>query len=317
MANSNKRNNTTQSTKQDTLLCVGGCGKQKSIKTNYYKSTRKEYEDFNGYCNICKSCLSLMLLDLSTNNVTTENFKKVCAYIDKPFIMLLYNEIVMNDKFTYKNIIGEYISRINLKKEWKNLKYSDSIMFELQEDEFLREKFKVSDDIKRFWGRGLPDEDYIDLQDMFDNLTSSEENMDYKKESDYKTLCIYELQKSKIQYDLSRIKDVTPLQKMIDDISSNLGIKAIQKKDGFDGNKFTLGLITRFAEDIVQSPIKRWVEDLGNVDLMKNICEVHYTGNIANVFGVSNDRIIEYQKELDKYSVHFDKEVIEDGEETE
>ena len=61
--------------------------------------------------------------------------------------------------------------------------------------------FEITDDMKLFWGNDLPPEDYKFLQQNFDRFTVNEKNMDYKKESDYKTLCVYELQKSKIRFE--------------------------------------------------------------------------------------------------------------------
>lgn len=308
MATINKKNTKpTQPTKQDALLCNGGCGKQKSIKNNFYKSTRKEYEEYDGYCNICKNCLSLMLLDMSTNKITIENFKKVCAYIDKPFILLLYNEIISSENITYKNIIGEYISRINLKKEWKNLKYSDSIMFELQEElNKIQSKFEVTDDMRMFWGYGLETNDYEFLQGNLNKYMPKEKNITPKELQDYKSLCIYELQKSKIQYDLTKIADVQKLQGLIDTLSNNLGIQVIQKLDENSNDRLTLGLIARYHEDIKRDPIRRWKEDLGNEDLIEDKIKTYYLGGILQAMKIQNPNKDEYDKAIEPYTVKLE-----------
>lgn len=307
MATASKKNmKPTQPTKQDTLLC-NGCGKQKSVKSNFYKSSRKEYDDFDGYCNICKNCLSLMLLDISTNKITIEKFKKVCAYIDKPFILLLYNEIISSENITYKNIIGEYISRINLKKEWKNLKYSDSIMFELQEElNKIQSKFEVTDDMRMFWGYGLETNDYEFLQGNLNKYMPKEKNITPKELQDYKSLCIYELQKSKIQYDLTKIADVQKLQGLIDTLSNNLGIQVIQKLDENSNDRLTLGLIARYHEDIKRDPIRRWKEDLGNEDLIDEKIKIYYLGGILQAMKIHNPNEAEYKKVIEPHTVKQD-----------
>lgn len=307
------RTNSASLSGNNKMICKGGCSNTPKAMSNFYKSNLEEYKVYGGYCPTCKMCLSKSTVDTTAKTVTMESIKPALKKVDKPFIeevfMVIKDRVVANDKF-----LGAYIKQLNCYPKYKNLVYADTIDIQIEQEKVLNAKFEevkeleVTDEMRRFWGRGLENQDYIDMQTMFDNLTMYEENMDYKKESDYKSLCIYELQKSKIQFNVDNIKQVETLQKMIDTLSSNLGIKAVQKKDGFDNNKFVLGLIGRYHEDVIKKPIRRWVEDLGNLDLMKNITEVHYTGNMAMAMGMNHPKFEEYKKELEKYSVVFDKE---------
>lgn len=290
------------------------CGLPKA-KSNYYTSTRKEYQVSNeGYCPICKSCLANMLIDMETHAITVNNFKRVLSYLDMVYIPSLFTETSLQNNVNANNFIGLYKKSLNLKKEWKNLKFADTPRFEVEQSMAKNETkkellFEITDDMKLFWGNDLPHEDYKFLQQNFDRFTVNEKNMDYKKESDYKTLCVYELQKSKVQYNLDKVADVQKLQTLIDNLSTSLGIQAIQKKNEEQNDRFTLGLIARYHEDIKKKPIRRWIEDLGNIDAIDKTIKIYYLGGILQAMGINNPNIEEYKKELDPYTVKL-KDII-------
>lgn len=295
------------------------CGLPKA-KSNYYTSTRKEYQvSSGGYCPICKKCLSDMIMDLETQTITVSSFKKVLSYLDMVYIPSLFTEVSLQENAKSNNFIGLYKKSLNLKKEWKNLKFADSPMFEVEHEMKKNETkkellFEITDDIRLFWGNDLPPEDYKFLQQNFDRFTLNEKNMDYKKESDYKTLCVYELQKSKIQYDLNRVGDVQKLQGLIDNLSNNLGIQAIQKKNDAQNDRFTLGLIARYYEDVKKKPIRRWVEDLGNIDMIDKTIKTYYLGGILQAMQINNPNIEQYKKEVEQFTVKLD-EILEEKDE--
>ena len=164
--------------------------------------------------------------------------------------------------------------------------------------------------MKRFWGRDkeLTNQDYWDLQYSFDEYTKKEKVMNKKKIDDYKALVIYELQKSKIQYDLSKINDLQKLQGLIANLSASLGIEVVTENDDNKNERFTLGLIARYHEDIQKKPIRRWVEDLGGIDPIDTKMKVYYTGGILNAMGIQNPEIENYRKEIDRFTIKIKKE---------
>lgn len=287
------------------------CGKEQSL-INYYNSYREEYSSI-GKAPYCKKCLQTMIIDTNTEKITIEKLKSVLKILDLPFVNSLYVEVMSNEKTNNSNMLGRYIKQIGLKPEIKTSTYADSVIFEIREEQIKNSKIEeikekeVTEEIKRFWGRGLENQDYLDLQEMFENFTKSEEHMDFKKESDYKDLCIYQLQKSKMQFDFDSIPKVEKLQKMIDTLSDNLGIQAIQKQQEFDNNKFVLGLVTRYYEDIKKDYIRRWVEDLGNIDPLMDIIQTDYIGGLGSALGINNPLVLEAKERINKYSVKLEE----------
>lgn len=313
------KNNPTSSGGDKTMICKGKCNGKPKTLSSFYKSNLDEYKVYGGYCPTCKTCLSKSVIDINANMVTMESIKTALKKVDKPFIEEVFNVIsgkhVSNDKF-----LGLYIKQLNCYPKYKGLVYADTVDIQIEQEKIKNAKVEdvksreVTDEMRLFWrNSNLSNQDYLDLQAMFDSYTKNEENMDYKKESDYRQLCKYELQKSKIEFDISSIAAVEKLQKMIDTLSDNLGIQAIQKQDEFDNNKLVLGLITRYYEDIKKDPIRRWVEDLGQLDPLRDIITTDYVGGLATAMGVTNPEIEDAKKRMEKYMVKLEEYFDEDG----
>ena len=289
--------------------CIN-CRKIKE-SSQYYKGTT-----------ICKSCIKTLATDKTTKNITQDGVEKVMEIMNKPFVKDIYVRVASMDKTTNNNFIGEYLRQINLTKDYREGTYADSVLFNMRneklmnakvqiekEEEYEKEQDEVTEDMRFFWTRGIadiPDREVLILQKMYDQYTNSGDATiitSHKVQEDFKSLCKYELQKSKIEYNLEEIKSVQMLQKMIDDLSESLGIQAIQKQSKFDNNKFTLGLITRYKEDVRKEPIPRWCEDLGHYNAMKDLVKVHYQGGMAIASGVSSKGIEEAKARLKEFEV--------------
>lgn len=308
-------------TKVTHLVC-DICSKKKAIGNNYYKSSRPEYKSYNNYCSVCKLCLRDLSIDKNLNKVTPEKIKVVLKYLDAPYIKSVFISVMSNEETANKNFIGRYRRALNLSSEYKNCNYADSVRFEILEQERQNAKvedkmvsaLEIDDDMRMFWGLGLEDDAYIYMQTMFKRLTRHEKKIDHKKESDYKTLCIYEWQKSTIQYDIDQVNKLEKLQKMIDTLSNGLGIQARQRQEEESNERFTIGLITRYYEDVKKKPIKRWVEDLGNIDLMKSMLEVHYKGGIMHALQIPNPDIEKYEREIEEFTVKIEAQTGDEDE---
>lgn len=306
-----KSKTTTSSSGNNSMICKGGCsGKPKAI-SNFYKSNLEEYKVYGGYCPTCKVCLSKSTIDINANTVTMESIKSALKKVDKPFIEEVFAKIVKlkpsNDKF-----LGLYIKQLNLEHRYKNMVYADSIDIQIEHEKIMNsrvdevKKDEVTDEMRLFWGKNLSNEDYIDLQARFDRFMENEDSddLEYKKELDYKKLCIWEFQLSKIQYDIGMLKEATQLGKNIADLSNDLGIKAIQKKEDKNNNKhYIAGLIIKFIENVKKEPI------LKPEDYMKNYSKaefeeelrLNFTAPLMDSFEMNNPFKEEWENDKKKY----------------
>ena len=129
--------------------------------------------------------------------------------------------------------------------------------------------------MKSFWGHGKETEDYFELQEMYDNFmeVEDEDSIDYKKQSDYKTLCELELMKRNMIGNGDKVADLSKVVDMISKLSSDLNIKAIQKKED-NSNKGAYDLFIKKIE--TTRPVFDWERDLGNKDEIKELLQLYF-----------------------------------------
>lgn len=245
------------------------CGNEKTLTTNFYKSSRPEYSEI-GFCNVCKSCFKELLINPETGMIDKHRFKSdVCRMLDIPFIPYEYTALVQKDGITTNNFLGEYRKILNVKRDYKNLHYEDSARFENDQNGLLanseKEYEQVTPEMIEFWGRGFPPEYYIDVQKRYDNFMEFEDldKLDYKKQSDYKTLCQLEHKKTEMFQDKeTKATDIRSITDAISKLSEDLNIKALQKKnDESNTGHYIIGLVTKYIEDVKLTPIPK-LEDI-------------------------------------------------------
>lgn len=292
---------------KQTLICSNGCSSKPKAIGNFYKSNRKEYEQYGGYCTTCKTCLAKSAIDINLGMVTHDSIKPALMKVDKPFIEEVFNVIKSSDA-TNDKFLGLYIKQLNCYPKYRNLVYADSVDIQIQQEKMANSKIEelkkeqVTDEMIMFWGKGLSNEDYIDLQTKFDRFMENEENpigMDYKKEMDYKKLVIWEFQLGKIQYDLDKIKEASQLQKNIAELSNDLGIKAIQRKED-NSNKGAYDLFIKKIE--TTKPVFDLERDLGKRDEVKEILDIWFYAYLMDVNNVKTEHTGKLYEEIAKYT---------------
>ncbi len=239
------------------------CGKAKSLVTNFYKSDRPEYEE-TGYCDVCKDCMKKMMINQNTGMMDREVFEtKICYMLNIPFIPSEYNKLLQNPKITPNNFYSEYRKALTLNRDYKNMRFSDSVEFVNDEAGLVHKKDQSYDQVTEymidFWGHGFSAEYYLDVQKRYDNFMEYEDldKMDYKKQSDYKMLCHYERKQLELIQDKNaKPQDLKAMGDVISKLSEDLNIKAIQKKqEENDTSHYIHGLGIKYVEDVKKEPI--------------------------------------------------------------
>lgn len=287
------------------MLCSNGCSATPKAISNFYKSTREEYEQYNGYCTTCKTCLRKSTVDENLNTVTLDSIKDALKKLDKPLVDGIFSEVKNNPSTTNATFLGNYISLINLKPKYKNSKYSDTVDIQIEQEKILNRKtydeIEVSNSIKTFWGHGKNNEDYLELQSMYDSFMENEdeESIDYKKQSDYKTLCELELMKRSMILNGEKVADLAKVVDMISKLSADLNIKAIQRKED-NSNKGAYDLFIKKIE--TTRPVFDWERDLGNKDEVKELLQLYFYAYLMDVDNQRTEFTDKLHNELNKYT---------------
>lgn len=97
------------------------CQKEKSI-SNFYSSNNEKFKII-GTIPYCKDCCKEKILN-KNGTVNKKEFINLLKDLDKPFIITLFNDVKNDD---INKIIGNYIKKLNINKEYKDWTYKDSI----------------------------------------------------------------------------------------------------------------------------------------------------------------------------------------------
>lgn len=288
----------TKSTKIKCSMC------EKSYSTNsdkFYSTKNPKYAEYGGLMNICKNCISKMIVD-TNGMVSPDRFKVILEELDIVYIPKLFFELKTAET-SPSVFLGEYRKKINLNKDYRNATYRDSLGFKYQEEEIKKEEENVTQAMIDFWGEGLENKDYLELDRMYNRFIENEENLDYKKQIDYQTLCCLELKRKKLMVNGS-VDELKKVIETISKISQDLNIKAIQKKEDLNNNlHYIVGLVTRHIEDVRKEPIlsfKDYAGDYSKSELEK-IIDLHYTAQILDSFEMHNPFKDEWEEEKKKY----------------
>lgn len=248
-----------------------------SVCNSSKKATQSFYQinGSNDYYKVCKECLSVKIID--GKGVNKKLFKtEVCEKLNMPFIEYEYAKLEKNYMKNPVGMIEKYIEIIN--KDHKGQTFSETSVYDLDPTGATKAETKkpeVTEEMVEFWGRGFSPDYYIDVQKRYDNFMEFEDEskLDYKKQSDYKTLCQLERKKVEMLQDKdTRASDLKAIVDSISKLSEDLNIKALQRKnDENDNGLYLVGLITKFIEDVKMTPIPKledidWLGDMPRSD---------------------------------------------------
>lgn len=301
-----KKKPSTRSRTEGVFIECAECGKSKSLATNFFKSDRPEYAD-TGYCNICKDCMKKKMTNPSTGMVDREIFEsEICYLLNIPFVPSIYNKILNNPKTTPNTFYADYKRALVVSRDYKDLKYNDSKNFVNDESGLVDQKQEydqVTEEMIDFWGSGFSARDYIELQKRYDKFMKNEdvEKMEYKKQSDYKMLCHYELKQLELIQDKNaKPSDLKAINDMISKMSEDLNIKAVQKKEDENARgHYIVGLTTKYIENVTLEPIPKFKPEDYRGDLTReefDIIMAYFKSEMLNELGRENP----YQQIVDE-----------------
>lgn len=302
---------TSVKVEKKTMICKNGCSNKPKAMSNFYESNLEEYKVYDGYVPICKECLRKMAVDSAANTVTMDSLKYVLKRVDKPFIEEVYMAVKNKNDMTNSLFLGHYLKMLNCYPKYRGLVYADTIDVQIEQEKIMNRKvesysvIEVTEDMREFWGYGKSDEKYIALQKKFDKFMDNEtDELDYKKELDYKTLTELEILKQDLMGNPDKVGDLAKVIDMISKLSSDLNIKAIQKKEDKNNNRhYIIGVITKFIEDVKKEPILKpsdYMKGYTQTEFEKEL-ELHFTAPLLDSFEMNNPFKEEWENDKKKY----------------
>lgn len=299
------------------------CGEKKDIDT-YYTSDSLQYRAY-GRIPYCKDCIDKMYqgyLDefnrLQYTNCEKRAVQRLCMVLDLYYSDEMYNTAFSDHqkavvKFQNKDLkfITYYMKNVKM-YQYRKRNYNTTINDEykqMKDDQKTMSMFNGNDEKQqevvskavKFFGRGLSDDEYLFLQNEYEDWTSRHECQTKAQEELIKQICFTQLAlfKSVRSGEDSKAKDLnTTLMKQMD--AAKLQPK--QNKGETVAETQTFG--TLIEEWETHDPIPEVDEELKDVDKIGLFLDVFFRGHLAKMMGLKNGVSKYYDEYMKQFTVN-------------
>lgn len=268
----------------------------------------------------CKECIINQCTDYdSKTKIRTDNrqktidaFRKLDWYFDEP----VYNKQLQTlSEATGEKVrstaVQQFIVMLQSLPNWKGLKFADSVFDECDDETSIQlsSKRKPRKEIVKLFGSGFTVEDYLYLQDQYDDWCSRTQ-VDSKSQQTYivricfKLLDIYKAQKAG--------KDTEKLDKSLNDLLAAANLQPRQNVGNAATDSLTFGqLIERWEKE---EPIPEPSEEFKDVDNIGKFLRVWFKGALSRALNLDNGYSKEYDDYIKEYTVSPPEYMGDDGE---
>jgi len=290
------------------------CGKD-IIERNLYKSQSILYSG-EGFIPTCKDCMDKIydslyqkyLIDYGydENTIDKDNDLKIQKKVMKRLCMM--HDIYFSDnafkaalKRSGRTVLACYMQVMNI-RAYKGLTYEDTLKEEENNVKVAIENNTsetVDDNTIRFFGVGFSDEDYLFLQEQYDDWTTRHECKTKAQEEVFKQICFTQLELLKATRAKADTKDLTAtFQKLLDTAK----LQPKQNHSDAMSDAQTFGTLIDKWENT--RPIPEVDDDLKDVDNIGLYMDVFFRGHIAKMLGLKNALSNLYSKFIKQYTVN-------------
>lgn len=258
---------------------------------------------------ICKRCVMKMVEQRkdsrSEPNETKESVQRVLQLMDLPYIDSFYEDCIKGayDEAKEKNRnspFATYNTAIRSLPQWRGLKWRDSDFGESgnPDDEQLSKR-KPRREIVKLFGGGFSNEDYLYLQDQYDDWCARTQ-VDSKSQQTYVVqICMQLLD---IYKDRRSNKNVNDKLKALDSLMNSANLQPKQNVNNAATDSLTFGQLIEKWEN--EDPIPEPTEEFKDVDGIGKYIRVWFTGWLSKALGLkANVFTEEYDEEIKKYTV--------------
>lgn len=272
---------------------------------NFYNDKRFA----SGLYPLCKKTLTEMATDYSKKeNIRIDNREKtikVFQMLDIPFIDSVYQSALQSTQEAVgeKNRATAFQHTLTIVKslpQYKGMTFENSEFGDSgnPDDEQLSKR-KPRKEIIKLFGSGFNNEDYLYLQDQYDDWCVRTQ-VDTKSQQIYVVqICMQSLD---IYKDRKANRDVTNKLKALDTLMNAANLQPKQNVSSAATDSLTFGqLIEKWEEE---KPIPEPSEEFKDVDGIGKYIRVWFTGWLSKALGLkANVFTEEYNEEINKYTV--------------
>lgn len=301
-----------------TLKCL--CCNERSPIKDFYSSNSIQYKSIKKIP-YCTSCINDMyqkhvadFKELGYRNPEQNAVRRLCMIFD-----LYYNEKLFDNamtEFNKKNIKSKnnlifitYYFRHAKLIQYNQKNYNSTILEEYKESKdkekimsivptSSKDEIQIVEKAKRFFKGNFTDDEYLYLQEQYDDWVDRNECKTKANEEIFKQLCFTQLEILRATNNNGDTKDLKlTFLKQLD--AANLQPK--QNKSDSISESQTFGTLINKWEDTM--PVPEIDENLKDVDKIGLYIDVFMKGHLSKSLGLENGTSRLYEKYMEKYSV--------------
>ena len=297
---------------EDLVYCPH-CGQWKKVDTAFYSSDRSP-DGIEHYA--CKECIINDCTDkdkdgnrIDNKEKTVDTFKKLDWYFDEK----VYNEqLVKISEKTGEKIRGtavqQFIVMLKSLPNWTGYSFSDSVFLNEDDDIInLTSKRTPRKEIIKIFGSGFTSDDYLFLQDQYDDWRSRTQ-VDSKSQETYITqICFKQLEIWKAQ---KAGKDTDKLVKSLNDLMNGANLQPRQNVGNAATDSLTFGQLIEKWE--LTSPIPEAQGEFADPDNIGKFLRVWFKGSLMRALGLDGGYSKEYDDYIQQYTVEKPQNIDDD-----
>ena len=295
------------------LVYCSHCGQWKNVATFYTSPTSPDgIEHF-----ACKECILESCTDydkktgIRTDNKdkTVETFRSLNWYFNEKVYL---DQIQSISEQTGEKIrstgVQQFIVMYKSLPNWRGLKFADSEF--LDDDEATLEitsKRKPRKEIMKIFGSGFTTEDYLYLQDQYDDWRSRTQVDSKSQETYIIQICFKQLEIWKAQ---KAGKDTDKLVKSLNDLMNGANLQPRQNVGNAATDSLTFGQLIEKWE--LSSPIPEAQGEFVDPDHIGKFIRVWFKGSLMRALGLDGGYSKEYDDYVQQYTVEKPHNIDDD-----
>lgn len=257
-----------------------------------------------GRITVCNECVEELYDSfLDNQKLETEGNKialyNICRQFDYMYSVSLYEGTVKQANRKGSGYLLMYLQKLGSLNQYRYKRFEDSdsspqksIVVSIEED------FELTKEIVMRWGNDLPIQDYMQLENFYQQMVETSGCEDPIKENILKNISKTQLKADKTLVD-NNIQDYDRLVKAVSSMMKDGGITpSNQNKD--DDGKAMIGMWTKMIEE--EEPIPKPLSIYEDVDRLGHYVKKWFVQHFARVFGVISDNEVDYDKKYEEPS---------------
>lgn len=255
---------------------------------------------------ICKKCLADMATDYdSRREANIDNRDKLLRVFH--MLNLPYSDDVFRS-YKEKTDEGSSVAQMMMSqisswarsnnKTWADSVFDRTTVVAGQVASPSADRREVRAEIKKIFGVGFTEEDYLFLQDQYDDWRARTQVDSKSQETYVQQIC---LQLLDIDKDRKSGKDTTNKIKALDVLMNSANLQPKQNVANAATDSLSLGqLIEKYEND---KPIPEADDEFKDINGIGKLFRVYFAGHLSKALGLKNRYSEEYDKEISKYTV--------------